>query len=80
MRFSNSIDKPVLIGEDALNLHKDENYIVRRPIKYGSLNVSPLVYDQQKAIINESYEIRECLQDLETIIVRSIEKDLKIPP
>jgi hypothetical protein len=43
MRFSNSIDKPVLIGEDALNLHMDENYIVRRPIKYGSLNVIPYI-------------------------------------
>jgi hypothetical protein len=45
MRLGSSIDKPVLIGEDALNLHKDEDYIVRRPIKYGCLNVSPHVVD-----------------------------------
>ena len=45
MRLGSSIDKPILIGEDALNLNKDEDYIFRRPIKYGCLNVTPHVVD-----------------------------------
>lgn len=39
MRFDE--DRPVLVGQDALNLHKSEEYIIRYPIKHGNLNVSP---------------------------------------
>jgi hypothetical protein len=41
MRFSDSKERPVLFGLDALNLSRDEEYILRFPIKYGAFNVSP---------------------------------------
>ena len=40
MRFSDE-DRPVLIGHDAVNIHKDEKYVLRFPIKFGYFNVSP---------------------------------------
>lgn len=50
MRFDE--DRPVLIGVDAMNLHRDEHYLIRQPIKYGNLNVSP------------TYSMQSCLDDL----------------
>ncbi len=41
MRFSESQERPVLVGLDALNLHRDEPYVLRFPIKFGAFNVSP---------------------------------------
>ena len=42
MRSVDSAIRPVLVGYDAINLHKDEPYIIRRPINGGNLNVVPL--------------------------------------
>lgn len=67
MRFEKSEDRIVLTGNDALNLHYKEDYILRRPIKYGHLNVS------------ETYTIQQCASDLELIISRAIEQQMKLP-
>ena len=42
MRSVDSAIRPVLVGYDATNLHKDEPYLLRQPIKGGNLNVMPL--------------------------------------
>jgi len=60
-------DRPTFVGQDALNLHSSEEYVVRHPIRFGNLNVS------------ESYPLQSCLDDLEEIITQSIEKEMKLP-
>jgi|TARA_B110000285_G_C14866789_1_gene487219 actin-related protein 8 len=56
-----------LVGHDAVNLHKDDEYILRYPIKYGAFNVS------------SSYNINQCIDDLSMIITRTVEKEMKLP-
>ena len=40
MRSKDSKIRPMLVGHDAINLHKDDAYILRYPLKYGAFNVS----------------------------------------
>ena len=67
MRFKETSERPVLVGEDALNLHRNEEYIIRRPIRYGQLNVS------------QKYPLPQCVNDLSQIILTSIEENIKLP-
>lgn len=67
MRFKETEERPVLVGHDAVNLHQDDEYILRYPIKYGAFNVSP------------QYHLNQCIDDLATIITESIEKEMKLP-
>lgn len=40
MRSKDESIRPVLVGHDAINLHQDDKYLLRYPIKYGAFNVS----------------------------------------
>ena len=40
MRSKDPNLRPVLVGHDAINLHKDDQYLLRYPIKFGAFNVS----------------------------------------
>jgi hypothetical protein len=44
--------RPHFVGREALALHRNEEYMLRYPIRYGDLN------------INERYNIQQCIQDL----------------
>lgn len=89
MRSVDSAIRPVLVGYDAMNLHKDEPYIIRRPIAGGNLNVVPLrpekVEDdpmdesESKFKLEQYYSERESLEDLEHLFTMSIEAYLKVP-
>ena len=60
-------ERPSYFGIDAINMHKDEQYVLRHPVRYGNLNVGP------------GYEVHGCIDDLSDIIVHSIERELKLP-
>jgi hypothetical protein len=40
MRFKETIERPVFVGHDAININKDDEYILKYPLKYGAFNVS----------------------------------------
>jgi hypothetical protein len=67
MRFKENSEKPVFTGHDAINLHRNEEYVLRYPIKFGHLNVS------------HEYPAQNCLSDLMTIITASLEREMKLP-
>jgi len=50
-----------------MNLHKNEEYVVRQPVKFGHLNTSP------------TYQLTSCLDDLSTIIEKSVSTTMKLP-
>ena len=60
-------EKPHYIGQDALNMHRNEEFTIRRPMRYGNLNVTP------------TYSMKCCLDDLSDIVHGAIEKELKLP-
>ena len=89
MRSEESQNRPVLVGYDAENLHKDEPYLVRKPIHGGNLNIKPYLLDngeddpmddnESKLALDEFYSLHHCLDDLSKLISYSIRDYLKIP-
>ena len=67
MRSKDENIRPILVGHDATNLHQDDQYILRYPIKYGAFNVS------------QSYHLIQCVEDLQTILKKSIENYMHLP-
>lgn len=45
LNFSAKAPGKILYGLDALLVHKDAGYLVRKPIKAGAFNVKPPIYD-----------------------------------
>ena len=45
LNFSTKVLGKILYGLDALIVHKDAGYLVRKPIKAGAFNVKPPIYD-----------------------------------
>lgn len=50
--IENTSERPLFIGNECNALHHSEEYVVRRPIKYGDLNVL------------ENYSAHDCIEDL----------------
>lgn len=51
MHSKNHANRPIIVGHDAINLHKDDEYLLRFPIKFGAFNVS------------HSYHLMQCAED-----------------
>lgn len=65
--FKNERKQKYFVGEEALSLHKDENYRLFRPIRNGYLNVS------------KHCPAPVCLDALEIILRKVITEKLRIP-
>ena len=62
-----STERPVFFGREALALDKDEQYILRYPMKYGDLNTSAV------------YSIHDCVEDLQAILEYSFKRYMRLP-
>ena len=57
----------MFVGREALALHKNEEYILRYPIKYGDLNIT------------EKYNLHDCVSDLHIILEKSLYQYMRLP-
>eukprot|EP00347_Sterkiella_histriomuscorum_P001948 403370052 len=63
----NTQKRPFFVGKEALTLHKNEEYTLRYPIKYGDFNIT------------NTQNMQDCCQDLQNILEFAFKKYMGLP-